>query len=196
MFIRIKGIIDYPNLEPIPRSLLHCFLFQIFKFCRSKCHRAFKKRKNPRKTKWTKAFRKTAGKELTVDPSFEFQKRRNVPIKYSRELWTKTVEAMKRVTEIKEKRAGLYVMERLRKGRQKEIEMDVKDVQKNMSLIRSPAAGLKERRAREEAQEAAMMDAESDDESKIEYVDAKQLEKQLAQQSAMESDDEMLAEEN
>lgn len=102
---------------------------------------------------------------------------------------------MKRVIEVKEKRSGLYVMERLRKGRQVEIEMDVKDVQKNISLIRSPAAGLKERRAKEAAQEAAMMD-EDDDDDNIEYVDAKQLEKQLAQQSAMESDEEMLAEVN
>lgn len=134
---------------------------------------------------------------MTVDPSFEFEKRRNVPLKYSREMWTKTVDAMKRINEIREKREGLYVMQRLRKGRQVEIEMDVKDVQKNISLIRSPAAGLKERRAKEAAQEAAMMDAESGDEEKIEYVDARQLEKQLAQQSALESsDDEMVAETN
>ena len=66
------------------------FYFQIFKFCRSKCHKNFKKKKNPRKAKWTKAFRKSAGKELAVDPSFEFEKRRNVPVKYNRELWTQT----------------------------------------------------------------------------------------------------------
>ncbi|XP_031637495.1 probable ribosome biogenesis protein RLP24 [Contarinia nasturtii] len=170
---------------------------KIFKFCRSKCHKAFKKRKNPRKAKWTKAYRKTAGKELTVDPSFEFEKRRNVPIKYRRELWEKTVDAIQRVTEIKNKRTGLYVMQRLRKGREKEIEMDVKDVQKNMSLIRSPAAGLKERQAKEAAQQAAMMDeGDDDDDENITYVDAKQLEKQLAQNSAMDSDEEMVAEEN
>lgn len=177
---------------------MHFFslFLQIFKFCRSKCHKAFKKRKNPRKTKWTKAYRKTAGKELTVDPSFEFEKRRNVPIKYSRELWQKTVDAVQRVSEIKNKRTGLYIMQRLRKGREKEIEMDVKDVQKNMSLIRSPAAGLKERKAKEAAQQAAMMD-EDDDDQNIQYVDAKQLERQLAQGAAMDSDsdEEMLAEE-
>jgi len=27
---------------------------------------------------------------LAVDPSFEFEKRRNVPVKYDRELWTTT----------------------------------------------------------------------------------------------------------
>lgn len=109
-------------------------------------------------------------------------------------MWQKTVGAIERVAEIKNKRSGLYVMQRLRKGREKEIEMDVKDVQKNMSLIRSPAAGLKERKAKEAAQAAAMMD-EADEEN-IQYVDAKKLERQLAQDAAMDSDEEMLAEAN
>ncbi|EDV95087.1 probable ribosome biogenesis protein RLP24 [Drosophila grimshawi] len=163
---------------------------KIFKFCRGKCHKAFKRKKNPRKVGWTKAHRKWAGKELTIDPSFEFEMRRNVPIKYSRETWQKAAVAIKKVTEIKERRERHFVMERLRKGREVEIQMDVKDVQRNMSLIRSPAAGLKERRAKEEAEEAALMDDDLSEE-KITYVDARELEKRLEEGLGVE-DMEML----
>ncbi|XP_039970720.1 probable ribosome biogenesis protein RLP24 [Bactrocera neohumeralis] len=158
---------------------------KIFRFCRSKCHRAFKRKKNPRKVRWTKAHRKAAGKELAIDPSFEFEKRRNVPVKYSREAWQKTLDAIKKVTEIKERRQDNFVLQRLRKGREVEIQMDVKDVQRNISLIRSPAAGLKERRAREEAQEAALMDEDMSEEE-ITYVDARELEKKLEEGATME----------
>nr|CAI5866137.1 unnamed protein product [Callosobruchus analis] len=134
---------------------------KIFKFCRSKCHAAFKKKKNPRKVKWTKAYRKTVGKELAIDPSFEFEKRRNVPIKYDREMWTKAVDAMKKVESIKQKRQGTYIMQRLRKGRELEQERDIKEVQRDLSLIRSPAVSLKERK---QAEAMAEDTRESEDE--------------------------------
>lgn len=159
-----------------------------FRFCKSKCKKAFNKKKNPRKVGWTKAYRKTNGKELTIDPSFEFEKRRNIPFKYDRELWNKTIDAIGRITKIRERREAHHVMQRLRTAREKELYEDVRNVQKNISLIRSPAIGLRERREKEEAQESTLMD---DDEENIEYVDARELEKKL-EQSAMESDSEMI----
>nr|BAE32040.1 unnamed protein product [Mus musculus] len=90
---------------------------KVFRFCKSKCHKNFKKKRNPRKVRWTKAFRKAAGKELTVDNSFEFEKRRNEPVKYQRELWNKTIDAMKRVEEIKQKRQAKFIMNRLKKNK-------------------------------------------------------------------------------
>ncbi|KAK0077962.1 hypothetical protein PV325_003226 [Microctonus aethiopoides] len=137
-------------------------------FCRSKCHAAFKKKKNPRKTRWTKAYRKTVGKELAVDPTFEFEKRRNIPVKYNRELWAKTVEAMKKVESIKEKRSNTHLRQRLRQGKILEQERDIKEVQRDLSLIRSPAIGLKERKKLEDAeQEDEIMDQSDVEEEKI-----------------------------
>ncbi|XP_029053471.1 probable ribosome biogenesis protein RLP24 [Osmia bicornis bicornis] len=144
---------------------------KIFKFCRSKCHAAFKKKKNPRKVRWTKAYRKTVGKELAVDPAFEFEKRRNIPVKYNRELWNKTIEAMRKVETIRQRRQNLHIMQRLRKGRELEQERDVKEVQRDLSLIRSPAAGLKERKKLEEVAEQEEMMQESNDEQEPEEME-------------------------
>ena len=116
---------------------------KIFKFCRSKCHKNFKKKKNPRKAKWTKAFRKSAGKELAVDPSFEFEKRRNVPVKYDRELWSQTVTAIQRIEEIKNKRQSHHILQRMKAAKKIQDAKDIREVERDLALIKSPAAGLK-----------------------------------------------------
>ncbi|XP_070506829.1 probable ribosome biogenesis protein RLP24 [Chironomus tepperi] len=144
-----------------------------FRFCRKKCRKAFERKKNPRKAKWTKAYRKLAGKELTIDPSFEFEKKRNAPVKYDRELWTKTIGAIKKVNEIKERREKHFVMERLRTGTQREIHNDIRDVQKNISLIRAPE-GIRKKDT--ETMDTTM----EDEEEEIVYMPAKEMEKKLA----------------
>ncbi|XP_037006951.2 probable ribosome biogenesis protein RLP24 [Artibeus jamaicensis] len=113
---------------------------KVFRFCKSKCHKNFKKKRNPRKVRWTKAFRKAAGKELTVDNSFEFEKRRNEPVKYQRELWNKTVDVMKRVEEIKQKRQAKFIMNRLKKNKELQKAQDIREVKQNIHLIRAPSA--------------------------------------------------------
>ncbi len=77
---------------------------KFFRFCTSKCRKNFGMKRNPMKLKWTKTFRKAAGKELAVDATMEFEQRRHVPVKYNRELVSKTLQVMKRVDEIKERR--------------------------------------------------------------------------------------------
>merc|ERR1712038_608715 len=123
----------------------------------------FKKKKNPRKAKWTKAFRKGAGKELAIDPSFEFEKRRNIPVKYDRELWQKTVGAMKRVEEIKTRRQAQFILDRQKKARAIERKKDVKEVQRDIALIKSPAIGMK--------RAAQDMDVDGEDDLEDEEVD-------------------------
>uniref|UniRef100_A0A914VI96 Probable ribosome biogenesis protein RLP24 n=2 Tax=Plectus sambesii TaxID=2011161 RepID=A0A914VI96_9BILA len=126
----------------------------IFRFCRSKCNKLFKKKKNPRKTAWTKASRKARGKELSGDPVQSFEVRRDVPVKYTRELWEKTVEAVKEVSEIRSKRQDLHIKNTLKKGKEVKRLQEKNRVKKHIHLIKSPAAGL---RAKNEAEMSTRM---------------------------------------
>merc|ERR1712080_642477 len=134
---------------------------KVFHFCRSKCHKNFKKKKNPRKAKWTKAFRKSAGKELAVDPSFEFEKKRNIPVKYDRELWANTITAMQRVEEIKNKRQAHHIFQRMKLAKKIQKAKDIKEVERDLALIKSPAAGLRQA-MKAKSEEDAMEDTEVD----------------------------------
>lgn len=69
---------------------------------------------------------------------------------------------MKKIETIRQKRQNLHIMQRLRKGRELEQEIDIKEVQRDLSLIRSPAAGLKERRKQEEVVEEQIQDSDSE----------------------------------
>ena len=85
---------------------------------------------------------------MAVDSTFEFEKRRNVPVKYSRELWNKSLEAMKRVELIRLKREAHHIQKRQMKAILIEREMDRKEVKRDMSLIKSAAAGMREKKKR------------------------------------------------
>ena len=91
----------------------------MFRFCSSKCNRLFKAKKNPRKLKWTKAYRAAHGKEMTCDSVLEFEQRRNVPVRYNRTLMVKTIQAMKKIDEIKAIRAQRYFDRRMAKAEAK-----------------------------------------------------------------------------
>lgn len=56
---------------------------------------------------------------------------------------------MKKVEKIKHKRSALHILNRFKKAKVLEKEKDLKEVQKNLSLIRSPAAGLIRKKVQE-----------------------------------------------
>jgi len=64
--------------------------------------------------KWTKAYRKAHGKEMLKDSVFDFEKKRNEPVKYNRELYVNTIKAMKRIKKIKESREEIFNENRLK----------------------------------------------------------------------------------
>lgn len=53
---------------------------------------------------------------MTVDPVLEFEQRRNVPTRYNRTLMVKTIQAMKKIDEIKAKRQQRFFDRRMAKA--------------------------------------------------------------------------------
>ena len=196
-------------------------------------------KRNPRKLKWTKSYRKAAGKEMTVvrtkdktqyvfslslsnvvrpsgrtaaagaaarprrifffcafvrmvhkliysrsfrnvrqDATFEFEKRRNRPEKYDRNVMASTLKAMKTVQRIQKAREDRFYMNRMKDNKSREKERIKMDIEQNIDLV-APAkskarakieetiiAKQKEREARKksaEATSAAAPDAEEED---------------------------------
>ena len=133
---------------------------KMFRFCRSKCHRNFKAKKNPRKIRWTKAYRKTHGKELVTDPVYEFEKIRNTPIKYNREIWTDTVQAMDKLAKIRKDREDRFFMRRMRRAQKTKKEIIKKDLIRHEQLIADPEIRKKVDKLREERDEKHALEEE------------------------------------
>ncbi|KAF2150966.1 hypothetical protein K461DRAFT_164071 [Myriangium duriaei CBS 260.36] len=108
---------------------------RVFRFCKSKCHKNFKMKRNPRKLAWTKAFRRAHGKEMTVDSTLTFAARRNVPVRYNRELVATTLKAMGRVSEIRARRERAFYKNRMKGNRARQLEADRKLVAENQHLL-------------------------------------------------------------
>ncbi|KAK7428568.1 ATPase-activating ribosome biosynthesis protein [Neonectria magnoliae] len=130
---------------------------RVFRFCRSKCHKNFKMKRNPRKLKWTKAFRKAAGKEMTVDSTLQFAVRRNEPVRYDRELMGKTLKAMERVSEIRSRRERVFYKKRMEGKKERELAIARKLVAENEHLL-PRLRGSEKKRLREQGLTEAEID--------------------------------------
>mmetsp|Transcript_66332 Transcript_66332/g.105531 ORF Transcript_66332/g.105531 Transcript_66332/m.105531 type:complete len:173 (+) Transcript_66332:185-703(+) len=113
---------------------------KVFRFCRSKCHNNFKLRRNPRRTRWTKAFRWARKKELTNDNVLHFEKRRQIPLKYDRELMAKTIRAMNRINQIRVARNNRYYDERMKDNARIKKAQALRLIRKNLHLVVAPVA--------------------------------------------------------
>ena len=109
-------------------------------------------KRQPRKLKWTKTSRALRGKEMIVDQNLllsQFAKRRNVPVKYDRNLVAATMKAMERIEEIRARRERVYTRRRLSGKAQREAKkrQDLKVVAQGEHLIRKELADLEAARA-------------------------------------------------
>ena len=118
---------------------------KLFSFCRSKCHKNFNLKRNPRKVRWTKAFRRVHGKEMTVDSTFDMEKRRNRPIKYDRDLVGTTLRAMQRASEVHAKRAEIHHKNRMAEHKVKAVERARVELKQDIDIIKPALIAVKEK---------------------------------------------------
>jgi large subunit ribosomal protein L24e len=80
---------------------------------------------------------------MAVDATFEFEKRRNRPVKYDRDLMGKTILAMQRVQDIKEKREERFFANRMNDAKaEKKMQARV-EIEKSIELL-APAVAKRE----------------------------------------------------
>ncbi|OWM82066.1 probable ribosome biogenesis protein RLP24 [Punica granatum] len=112
---------------------------KIFRFCRSKCHKNFKMKRNPRKVKWTKAYRRLHGKDMTQDSTFEFERKRNRPERYDRNLAENTLRAIKKIDKVRVEREARHHALRMKGKKAKEHKEAQKELEQSIHLIKAPA---------------------------------------------------------
>ena len=134
----------------LARTKLITISAQVFRFCRSKCRRNFDLKRNPRKVRWTKAFRRANGKDIKVDSTLDFEKIRNRPVKYDRDLMMKTIAAMKRIEEIKKVRQERFYKQRMAASKIRQKEEKKADIVKNIDIIAPAASKMTEDRQKAE----------------------------------------------
>jgi large subunit ribosomal protein L24e len=86
--------------------------------------------------RWTKAYRKTHGKELTCDPVYEFEKNKDTAVRYNRDTWVNTIQAMEKIEKIRTDRETRFWENRMKKAEHHKKEMIKANLFKHDSLIR------------------------------------------------------------
>ena len=72
---------------------------------------------------------------MTVDSTLQFQQRRNIPVRYNRELVAKTLLAMERVEEVRRRRERAFYRQRMEGNKEKALLADRKLVEENQHLL-------------------------------------------------------------
>ena len=113
--------------------------------------------------KWTKAYRRSHGKELMFDKSLGFEKRREEPVRYNRDLYVKTVQAMKKVETIRARREKTFIQNRIKQAKKNNRELVEKELMRHVELIGNPELKTEMKKKKHEAfeREAAITRSQS-----------------------------------
>ncbi|CAK9150522.1 unnamed protein product [Ilex paraguariensis] len=96
-------------------------------------------KRNPRKVKWTKAYRRLHGKDMTQDATFEFERKRNRLERYDRNLTENTLKAIKKIDKIRVDREARHHAMRMKGKRAKEQKEATKELEQSIHMVKAPA---------------------------------------------------------
>ncbi|KAL0438348.1 UNVERIFIED_CONTAM: putative ribosome biogenesis protein RLP24 [Sesamum latifolium] len=100
----------------------------------------FKMKRNPRKVKWTKAYRRLHGKDMTQDATFEFERKRNRPERYDRNVTENTLKAIKKIDKVRVDREARHHAKRM-KGKKAQLQREAaKELEQSIHMVKAPAA--------------------------------------------------------
>jgi large subunit ribosomal protein L24e len=149
---------------------------RVFRFCKSKCHKNFKMKRNPRKLGWTKSFRRAHNKEMVVDGALALAAKRNVPTRYNRETVATALKAMQKFSEVKQRRERVFYKSRMKGNRERQLETDRRLVAENQHLL--------PRELRDQVQEQVQ------EQEKVEDMDV-EMQEEEEKESELESEEEI-----
>ncbi|KAL6492991.1 putative ribosome biogenesis protein RLP24 [Orobanche gracilis] len=113
---------------------------KIFRFCRSKCHKNFKMKRNARHVKWTKSYRRLHGKDMTQDTTFEFERKRNRPERYDRNVMENTLKAIKKIDKVRVDREARHHVKRMSGKKAQLLAEAKKELDQSIHMVKAPAA--------------------------------------------------------
>merc|ERR1719197_83242 len=131
--------------------------------------------------RWTKAYRKTHGKELMYDSILDFEKRREEPVRYNRDLYIKTVQAIGKIEKIKQAREKRFKNARIKEAKRRNVDaidrllvrrpeyikdkaVSDKYKEKNRASIAAQLAQLKQKKSKLQEELIPNEDEDSDEE--------------------------------
>ncbi|KAH6831905.1 Ribosomal protein L24e family protein [Perilla frutescens var. hirtella] len=112
---------------------------EIFRFCRSKCHKNFKMKRNPGKVKWTKAYRRLHSKDMTEDSTFALERKRNRPERYDRNMADNTLKAIKIINKVRVARGTRHHKKRMEGKKGQLHREEVKELEQSIHMISAPS---------------------------------------------------------
>lgn len=80
---------------------------------------------------------------MAVDSTFDFEKRRNRPVKYDRDLMSKTIVAMRRVEQIQQNREQRFFDNRMQDAKAEKKKQARVEIEKSIELL-APAVANRE----------------------------------------------------